>query len=96
MSKDDKIKGISKTKAVDQVTKVDEVTKVSGVKGADKIAMRRATTIMTSAEREKFFKMIEEEADKLADEGVIPKKQKNIVSKAVKMAIDSGIIDEDK
>lgn len=96
MSKDDKIKGISKTKAIDQITKVDEVNKVDKIKGADKIALRRATTIMTSAEREKFFKMIEEEADKLADEGVIPKKQKGIVSKAVKMAIDSGIIDEDK
>ncbi len=96
MTKDDKIKGISKTKAVDQITKVDEVSKVAGIKGADKIALRRATTIMTSAEREKFFKMIEEEADKLADEGLIPKKEKNVVSKAVKMAIDSGIIDDDE
>lgn len=96
MTKDDKIKGISKTKSVDQVSKVKEVSRVSGVKGTEKIALRRATTIMTSAEREKFFKMIEEEADKLANEGVIPKNEKDLVSKAVKMAIDSGIIDEDK
>lgn len=98
---DKKIKGIGATTRASEVEKLKEVERVkaagavSGVKGAGAIASRRATTIMTAAEREKFFRMIEEEADKLASEGAIPKRDKAVVSKAVKMAIDSGVLEED-
>ena len=98
---DKKIKGIGATTRASEVEKLKEVDRVkaagavSGVKGASGIASRRATTIMTAAEREKFFRMIEEEADKLAESGAIPKRDKAVVSKAVKMAIDSGVLDED-
>jgi len=101
MADDKKIKGISgtnKTDSVDKLKSVDEVKKtemVKGIKSAQGIALRRATTLMTSAEREKFFKMIDEEAEKLAAQGAIPKKDKAIVTQAVKMAVDSGMLPEE-
>lgn len=101
MADEKKIKGITgtqKTDSVDKLQGVDEVKKaesVKGIKATQGIALRRATTLMTSAEREKFFKMIDEEAERLAAEGAIPKRDKNIVTKAVKMAVESGILPDD-
>ena len=88
----------TKTTGIDSVSGVDasdEVVKVGSVQGATGIKEAKKTRVMTSAEREQIFKLVQEEADKLFEQGLIPKEKKNTVIKAVEMAIDSSIIDED-
>lgn len=81
----------SKIKNIQNVDKASGVKKVSGVKAAK---TEKATGVLTAQEREKIFKMVDSEAAKLFGEGKIPAKNKETVIEAVKMAINSGIIDD--
>lgn len=55
---------------------------------------RRPTRPMTSAEREHLFSLIQEEADKMFGPEGLPQSQRATVETAVKMAIDSSLIEE--
>lgn len=81
---------VTGAEAVSSVDKVKPTQAVSGVTGAGAIRKRGATRIYTSAEREELMRIVEEEANSLA----LPPEKKQVVVKAVKMALDSGITDE--
>ena len=86
--------GVQRTEAISGIGSVKATSAIGGVKGAGAIGQRRMTKIMTPAERAQLFQMINEEAEKLTQDGAILPRQKEVISKAVKMAIDSGIIDD--
>ena len=83
------------TEGVSSISGIRATSGIQGIGSAGALGRRRATRLMTAAERQQLFNMINEEADKLASEGILPKKQKDAVSQAVKMAVDAGIVDND-
>ena len=101
--KDVKIGAISGTKSSENVKAPDSVTSVEQIAATQSVGLikavglgqkRRSTRIMSAAEREQLFKMINEEADKLFKNSGISEEKRGILADAVKMAVDSGIIDE--
>ena len=85
---------IKESSTVGQVGKVQGATGVAGAGSVGAVGKRRATRVMSYAEREEYFRMVEEEAEKMfAGSGMTPEKQK-LVAQAVKMAIDSGLTEE--
>lgn len=76
--------GVEKVKATEAVGSIGSVGAVTG---------RKATRVMSAAERAQIFQMVQEEAEKLFP-GMSEDKRK-VVADAVKMAIDSGIVDEE-
>lgn len=98
----DKVKGTKDTESVKgsgSVSGVENVKGAGGVGGVGKVGAvgkRRATKVMTLAEREELFKMINEEAEKLFGGGDIPEAQKEVVKNAVKMAVEAGLLDKDE
>jgi hypothetical protein len=91
-----KAAGIERLKEVDRVSGVQRTEAVSGVRRAGGIARSRLTAAMSAAEREALFRMIQEETDKIYEEGGLPEKQKEIVKQAVKMAVEAGLIGEEE
>lgn len=87
---------VQTTGAVGSVTKVKSTQAIGGASSVGGIRSRRPTRTMTAEERSKLFQIIDEEADKLIAEGGIPEAQREVVRSAVKIAIDSGLIEEDK
>ncbi len=90
--------GVEGTDLVSGVGNVKATTAVGGIGRAGAVGSSRLTRTMSLAEREQLFKMINEEADKLAQEGLLPKAKRQAVESAVKMAIDAGLLpseDED-
>ena len=88
-------KSVEGTESVSGVGSIKPTSSVGGIGGATRVTRRRATRIMSSQERDQLFQMISEEADKLVSEGILPKGQKDVVSRAVRMAVDAGLVDED-
>ena len=91
-------KEISKTHSIDEVEKVKETTRVSEVDRISRVGKSGGVGNITFAQREKLMRIISEEATKLAKQGAIPKSQKEVVEKAVQMAIDAALLEsgEDK
>ena len=50
---------------------------------------------MSFEERETILRMVQEETQKLIKEGTLPMGKAAVVADAVKMAIDSGLIEKD-
>lgn len=101
---DGKIGGIKGPKGTTSVESTDAVGNVGGVKAtssvgaigrAGSIGQRRGTRTMTLQEREELFKMINEEADKMFKQSGMPPEKQRLVADAVKMAVDSGLIDDE-
>ncbi len=98
----DNIKGIGKTQKTSSVSKVDGVEEVQKVEKAGAVT-RSAGVAKTSGgsqalryqDREKLFGMVEEEALNLFRNSKLPEEQKRLIREAVKMAIDSALIEED-
>jgi hypothetical protein len=97
----DKIKETGASEVVKKISKVDSVdevapiTKVGGVKQAGGVSGARISREMTTQEREKLFRIVDEEADKLFTGSTsIGAKRKKLVQEAVKMAIDSGLLEK--
>lgn len=93
------VKQAKQTKQIDgpaSVSSVAEVKKAAGVGGVKGIqgARRRPTRTMTTAEREKLFSIISEEADKMFGKDKVDPKKREIIESAVKMAVDAGLLDE--
>lgn len=94
----DLVKGSGQVKASGEVGAVGAVKSTGGVSSTSAASgstgKRRATTVMSFAEREQLFQMVKEEATKMfAGSGMSEEKQK-MVAEAVKMAIDTGLLDE--
>lgn len=87
---------VEKAGTVGEVSSVKGATGVGSVGGAGGVGNRRGTRVMSAAEREQLFNMINEEADKLFGADSPLAAQKNILKNAVKMAVDSGTVDEDE
>jgi len=85
---------VDTTRPVGSVTSIKPAGGVGGITGPSAIGKRRATRLMTLEEREQLLQMINEEADKMFKSGVIPPQKKEVVAKAVKMAIDASILTE--
>lgn len=84
------------TEAVSRVTSIQATPGVSSVKGASAIGKRRTTRVMTVEEREQLLQMVEEEAEKALNAGILPQAKKEVVTQAVKMAVDASLISEDE
>lgn len=89
------------TKRVEAQEKIQSV----GVKGISEVtaaqsqtptrSVRRATRPMTAEEREHLFKLIQEEADKMFGQDIIPPKKRQQVESAVMMTIDASMVNEE-
>lgn len=101
-SGDVKTGDVKSTEAADTVKGSTEVGAVGAVKGAGGVSgasatsaaggKRRATVVMSYAEREQLFKMVSEEATKLFGGSKMSSEKQKLVADAVKMAIDSGLL----
>ena len=103
-SDDGKIGAIKGTGSTGNVQGADSVGVVGGikptssvgaVKGAGGVGKRRATRIMSGAERENLMRLINEEAEKLFEGSDMSPEKKEVLKSAVKMAVDAGIVTED-
>jgi len=79
--------GVQSVGAIRPTAGVQGVGRVGGVQSAE-----RADRVMTGAQRERLLGMIQEEAEKLFPVGSLPAAQREVVKRAVMMAIDAGII----
>ncbi len=96
------VHGAEASSEVDKTEKVSNVSQVSEVKGAagvDKASgvggvggNRRATRIMSAAEREQLLALVDDEAKKMFSGTQMSPERLQTVRQAVKIAIDSGII----
>lgn len=91
-----KVQGLSSVDAVDTVETVQKVQAANAVEGVGSISgvkPRLLTRVMSAAERAQMFEMIQQEADKMFKD--MPPEKRKVVSEAVKIAIESGSIDEE-
>jgi len=86
---------VEKTSSVDEASKVKGVSRVGGVQRSGSIQRAKGTKVMTTAERDKLFRIINEEAEKMFGSSSVIKEKKEIVATAVKMAVDAGLLDEE-
>lgn len=85
---------VKKIGKVDSVDEVAAVAKVGGVNKTGGVGGARITREMTTKEREQLFRIVDEEADKLfTGSTTLGAKRKKLVQDAVKLAIDSGLLD---
>lgn len=86
-------KGVKSTSSVSEVDKVKGATAVRGVSGVQGVKGAGGVSSISFEQREKLFSMVTEEAEKLAAQGFIPKNQRDVVEQAVRMIIDSALVD---
>lgn len=90
------VKGTRETGEVESVGGVGSTSSVSGVRGVGAVGGGRMTSALSQADRERLFKMVDEEADKLFPKGSMTARQRKVVQDAVKMAIESGIVEDEE
>lgn len=83
------------TQSVSEVKGVAATSGVGAVQAAGAIGKRRPTRIMSIEERQQLLQTINEEAEKMFSSGILPASKKEIITKAVKMAVDSGLLPEE-
>ena len=91
--------GIQKTEGIGEVKGIQATTGVGGVGKAGAVGKRRSTRVMSLAEREALMNMIGEEAEKMFADGTLSASNKELVTNAVRMAVDAGLVspeDEEK
>lgn len=98
----DKIGGIESSKKAQEIQKATGIGQIESIKAATGVgsvqgtggidSRRKATRIMSAQEREHLLKLVDDEAEKLLKSGAIPKANKELITKAVKMAVDSSIV----
>ena len=98
----DKIGGIESSKKSQEIKKTENVANVESVKAASGVGSvqgaggidqrRKATRIMSAQEREQLLRLVDDEAEKLFKSGAIANANKELITKAVKMAVDSSIV----
>ena len=90
---------VDETQSIDKVQAVGATKSVGALRGTQGISKGRGTHVMTLEEREQLLRTIDEEAAKMFGPGALPMRKKDVITKAVKMAIDSGLLgqeDEEK
>ena len=97
-----KVGGIESSKKLQEVKKTEGVASVESIKATSGIgsvssaggidARRKATRVMSAAEREQLLRMVDDEAEKLFKSGALPSGNKELITQAVKMAVDSSIV----
>ena len=99
------IKGVDTTKATKNVDEASAISEIGGIKalsGVGKVAKSgviqrsQITQNISASERDKLFRMINEETDKLCNDGTISPKSREVVENAVKMVVDAAIIDDEE
>ena len=89
------VKGAEAISEVSEVQSVKATSAVSGTRGPGAIGgKRRPTRVMTMAERDELLKIVSEEADKMFAGTKISEERKRVITQAVKMAVDAGIVDD--
>jgi hypothetical protein len=86
-------KGVKATSSISEVDKVKGATAIRGVSGVQGVRGTGGVSSISFEQREKLFSMVTEEAEKLAAQGFIPKNQRDVVEQAVRMIIDSALVD---
>jgi len=96
------VKGISKTQKTTSVSKVDNIEEVKKVGKTTGVKRSRITPQagdnlqrLRFEDREKLLGMVDEEAKNLFRSSKLPEEQKRLIREAVKMAIDSALVEED-
>lgn len=89
-------KSIGATTGVEGVGGVKSISGIGGVGASSKIGRRRTTKILSAADREHLFKMINEEAEKLFGASGMSSSERNVLADAVKMSIDAGIVEDEE
>ena len=84
--------GVQKTESIGEVKGIQATTGIGGVGKAGAIGKRRSTRVMSLAEREALMNLIGEEAQKMFADGTLSASNKQLVTSAVKMAVDAGIV----
>lgn len=87
-------KEIKESGAVHGVSSVKSTDRVKGITDTGLPRKRNATRVMTLAEREELFKLVSEEAKKIFPEGTLPESKREIIEGAVKMALDSVLVED--
>ena len=87
---------VKRAEAVSDIKKVKKTASIGKVKGAGRITGQKGIRTLSSADREMLRAMIDEEAQTLFSTSGFSKKQQETIIKAVKMAVDMGIIDEEE
>lgn len=90
-----KVTDVDKVKESLQIDAVDALDSIGKVGGVGAISKRRPTRTMSSKERDEFFKVIDEEAKKLFSNSDLSPEHKALVKDAVKMVVDSTLLDEE-
>ena len=96
---------VSSTKTSDSVEKAQNISNVSGIKEIKSAkgvgAVKSATSIsgktlslngISKAQHAKILSIIDEEAEKRAKTGLIPKSKKDMIKKSVMMAVDAAVV----
>jgi len=87
------VKSAGTVQGVDPVRPTGAVERTNSVGGVNK---RRATRVMTLAEREELFKLVSEEPERMFPEDTLPAQKRKLIEGAVKMAIDSALEEADE
>lgn len=80
--------------AIKGVEQIHATNSVSAAQAVGLTRKRRPTRLMDLADREELLKIVEEEANKIFAAGTFPESKRTLVTEAVKMALDSGLLDE--
>lgn len=93
----------SKASGVTQVKGIGEVKEVTGIRSVGSVAgtrsasgVRKPTRELTLEEREKVLGLIKDEAEKLFAKSNVSQQQRQVIERAVEIAVDSAIIDENE
>lgn len=86
---------VEKTTAVGDVEKVEKAKAVTSVRGAGAVGKAGRVGTLTLAQRQVLFQMIDEESEKLFGKSNLPLEHRKIVETAVKMAVDTALVDDD-
>jgi hypothetical protein len=84
------VRGTEQVSEVEAVRGAGAVDRVLGVQGIGKTGGARA---ITSDQRDRLMSLVAQEAEKLAKDGSIPKSQRGVVERAVKMVIEAALLD---
>lgn len=80
-----------------ETSKIGSVSNISPTNPQHDIRpIERTTRALTAADRAQIFKLVEEETERMVKSGTIPRTRKKTITGAVKMAIDSAIIEENE
>ena len=86
-------KGVKATESLSEVDKVKGASAIKGISGVSGVGKAGAIGALNLEQRERLMTIISEESQKLAAQGVISNRQRDLVEQAVKMAIDATLIE---